>query len=36
VPLETPADLYAGNPPIVNFKDLAVLADNWMAQQYFP
>jgi hypothetical protein len=36
LPLETPADMYKSTPPIINFKDLAVLAQNWMVQQYFP
>jgi hypothetical protein len=36
LPLDSPADFYKGVPNIVDFKDFTVLAEEWMAQQYWP
>jgi hypothetical protein len=36
LPLSTPADLYVGDPNIVNFKDFSRLATDWMKVQYWP
>ncbi len=36
LPLSSPADLYVETPNIVNFKDLAVFANNWLSQYLWP
>jgi len=36
VPLQTPTNLYDVAPHIVNFKDLAVFADNWLEELLWP
>jgi hypothetical protein len=36
LPLNTPADLYVGDPNIVNFKDFSRLSSDWLKVQYWP
>lgn len=33
---DSPADLHPSTPSIINFKDLAVLANNWMVEVLWP
>lgn len=36
LPLVTPADMYPSTPNVIDFRDYAILANNWMLQQLWP